>query len=95
MTSIKMQNIEPFVDCCDVFEDPEQLRSHAAENGYLYFPGLLPVEDVLAAANKYIDPERLQLVIVGPINRVFETKNGEGGWELSDFGTVTPVFQKP
>jgi len=47
MTSIKMQNIEPFVDCCDIFEDPEQLRSHAAENGYLYFKKLLPADDML------------------------------------------------
>lgn len=46
MTSTKMQNVEPFVDCSDVFEDKEQLRSHAAENGHLYFPGLLPVDDV-------------------------------------------------
>ena len=39
--------VEAFVDCNDVLEDQARLRSRAAENGYLYFPGLLPVEDVL------------------------------------------------
>ena len=42
-----MRVVEAFVDCNDVLEDQARLRSRAAENGYLYFPGLLPVEDVL------------------------------------------------
>ena len=54
MTSTKMQNVEPFVDCSDVFEDKEQLRSHAAENGHLYFPGLLPVDDVLPVRHEVL-----------------------------------------
>ncbi|SVD14091.1 uncharacterized protein METZ01_LOCUS366945, partial [marine metagenome] len=70
-------------------------RHHKGTERYRERVRAITEEDVLAAANNYLDPERLQLVIVGPINRVFETKNGEGGWELSDFGTVTPVFQKP
>ncbi|MBV7334170.1 phytanoyl-CoA dioxygenase family protein [Chloroflexi bacterium TSY] len=47
MTSIPMQNVEPFVDCHDVLHDQKRLQSRAAENGYLYFPELLPVEEVL------------------------------------------------
>ncbi len=42
-----MRIVEAFVDCSDVLEDQARLRSRAAENGYLYFPGLLPAEDVL------------------------------------------------
>ena len=43
-----MQNISQFVDCSGAKEDPERLRCLAEQNGYLYFPGLLPAEDVLA-----------------------------------------------
>jgi len=43
-----MRKISHFVDCNCATHDPEQLRYLAAQNGYLYFPGLLPVEDVLA-----------------------------------------------
>ena len=48
MTSSAMQKICDFVDCSGATQDPDQLRYLAAQNGYLYFPGLLPVEDVLA-----------------------------------------------
>ena len=48
MTSSAMRKISHFVDCSGVTQDPEQLRYLAAQNGYLYFPGLLPAEDVLA-----------------------------------------------
>ena len=44
-----MRKISHFVDCNGATQDPEQLRYLAAQNGYLYFPGLLPVEDELAA----------------------------------------------
>ena len=54
MTSTKMQTVEPFVDCSGVSEDPEQLRIRAAENGYLYFPGLLPVDDVLPVRHEVL-----------------------------------------
>ena len=49
MTSSAMRKISHFVDCNCATHDPEQLRYLAAHNSYLYFPGLLPVEDVLAA----------------------------------------------
>ena len=48
MTSSAMQKICHFVDCSGATQDPDQLRYLAAQNGYLYFPGLLTVEDVLA-----------------------------------------------
>ena len=54
MTSTKMQTVEPFVDYSGVSEDPEQLRIRAAENGYLYFPGLLPVDDVLPVRHEVL-----------------------------------------
>ena len=54
MTSTKMRNVEPFVNCSDACEDPEQLRSHAAENGYLYFRELLSVDDVLAVRREVL-----------------------------------------
>ena len=40
--------VEPFVDCGDVLEDRQRLRARAAENGYLFFPGLLPAQEVMA-----------------------------------------------
>ena len=48
MTSGAMRKISHFVDCNGATQDPAQLLYLAAQNGYLYFPGLLPVEDVLA-----------------------------------------------
>ena len=42
-----MRVVEAFVDCNDVLEDQARLRSRAAENGYLYFPCLLPAQEVL------------------------------------------------
>ena len=44
----EMKVVKPFVDCNDVLGDHIELRSRATENGYLYFPDLLPVEEVLA-----------------------------------------------
>ena len=38
----------PFVDCSPLLGDSARLRAAAAERGYLYFRGLLPVADVLA-----------------------------------------------
>ena len=70
-------------------------RHHRGTEQYPERVRAITAEDVLAAANKYLDPERLQLVIVGPIDRVFDAKNGEGGRELSDFGTITQVFENP
>ena len=37
----------PWSDCSALLDDPEGLRSAAAERGYLFFPGLLPADAVL------------------------------------------------
>ena len=37
----------PFVDCTDLVNDRDRLLEHSRQNGYLFFPGLLPVEPVL------------------------------------------------
>ena len=37
----------PFVDCTDLVESRDRLLEHSRQNGYLFFPGLLPVEPVL------------------------------------------------
>ena len=50
----EMRIVETFVDCNDVLGDQVQLRSRAAENGYLYFPRLLPVEDVLTVRHEIL-----------------------------------------
>ena len=42
-----MLNIGPFVDCSDFLGNRDQLLSHVAENGYLFFRGLLPSDAVL------------------------------------------------
>ena len=38
----------PFTDCTDLIGDRDRLLKHARQNGYLFFPGLLPAEPVLA-----------------------------------------------
>ena len=38
----------PFVDCTDLISDPAGLLEHSRQNGYLFFPGLLPIDPVLA-----------------------------------------------
>ena len=37
----------PFVDCTDLIGDRDRLLAHSHQNGYLFFPGLLPTEPVL------------------------------------------------
>ena len=55
MTSKPMHNIEPFVDASASIEDPVHLRYLAATNGYLYFPGLLPVDAVLPVRHDVLE----------------------------------------
>ncbi len=41
-------NVEsPFIDCTNLIKDRDRLLEHSRQNGYLFFPGLLPVEPVL------------------------------------------------
>ena len=42
-----MLNVEPFVDSTPLLESAEELRARAAEQGYLFFGGLLDAESVL------------------------------------------------
>jgi len=49
----EMRIVESFVDCNDILGDHVNLQSRATENGYLYFPGLLPAEEVFQFAAKY------------------------------------------
>jgi len=47
MAGVQMQVVKPLVDCSDALGDCERLLSYAGENGYLFFPSLLPAEGVL------------------------------------------------
>ena len=38
----------PFVDCTDLISDHAGLLEYSRQNGYLFFPGLLPIDPVLA-----------------------------------------------
>ena len=42
-----MRTESPFIDCTDLISDRSRLLEHGRQNGYFYFPGLLPVEPVL------------------------------------------------
>ena len=42
-----MRTESPFIDCTDLISDRSLLLEHGRQNGYLFFPGLLPVEPVL------------------------------------------------
>ena len=48
MSGIAMAIVERLVDCSDVLGNRDRLRARAADNGYLFFPGLLPAAEVLA-----------------------------------------------
>ena len=37
----------PFIDCTDLISDPARLLEHGRQNGYFFFPGLLPAGPVL------------------------------------------------
>ena len=45
MTCVSMKIVVD--DCSDVLQDLNWLRSRAADNGYLYFPRLLPADKIL------------------------------------------------
>ena len=36
----------PFIDCTDLINDRDRLLEHSHQNGYLFFPGMLPTEPV-------------------------------------------------
>ncbi len=45
-------------------------------------------QDVLAAAKKYLYPERMQMVLMGPIDEVQTSTFPEGELRLEDFGPM-------
>ena len=47
MTATVSPRTEPFVDSTPILDDPEALLARVDEKGYLFFRGLLPVQDVL------------------------------------------------
>ncbi len=48
MAMVPMQEIHAFTDSTALIGDPAALQRRAAEDGYLYFRGLLPRQDVLS-----------------------------------------------
>ena len=50
----EMRIVESFVDCNDILGDHVNLQSRATENGYLYFPGLLPAEEVFSVRHEVL-----------------------------------------
>ena len=55
MAGIAMATVEPFVDCSEDLGNPERLRARGADNGYLFFPGLLPAAEVLAVRRAVLE----------------------------------------
>lgn len=89
MTSIPMQHVEPFVNCNDVLHDQTQLQARAAENGYLYFPNLLPVDDIMPVRQAVLQvAERYRLLRDG-IN-IDEGIRGEGVYIDLEYDKPTP-----
>ncbi|MFQ5631603.1 MAG: M16 family metallopeptidase, partial [bacterium] len=60
--------------------------NHEASAGYRQRIHAVTGEDVLAAAQKYLHPERMQMVLMGPIQKVREATYPEGAMRLQDFG---------
>jgi hypothetical protein len=45
----------PFLDSRPVLDDPQELRARLDEHGYLFFSGLLPVQDVLEVRRQILE----------------------------------------
>lgn len=45
-------------------------------------------KDVLSAAKKYLHPERMQLVLMGPIEKVLSSNYSEGDFSIREFGEM-------
>ena len=55
MAMTLMKNVTPFKDATSILESPEEIRSFAHKEGYLFFKNLLPEEDVIALRKPIID----------------------------------------
>lgn len=63
-------------------------NNHHASASYVDRVNSVTKQDVLAAAKKYLHPERMQLVIVGPIEKVFSSNYSEGDFSVREFGEM-------
>jgi zinc protease len=62
--------------------------SHDASAGYQERIRSVTREDVLAAARKYLHPERMQAVLIGPLEKIEAAAPMEGEGALAEYGRV-------
>ncbi|CAN5741935.1 pitrilysin family protein [soil metagenome] len=67
-----------------------QHRNHERTASYPRRIRAVTPRDVQAAARKYLHPERMQIVLVGPIEKVRAGSHPEGKLRLEDFGALIP-----
>lgn len=53
-TALGMPRRLPLIDSSALLAHPERLRAQAAETGYLYLPGILPVDEVNALRSELL-----------------------------------------
>jgi len=63
-------------------------RNHEDTETYVERIGAVSMQDVQAAAQKYLHPERMQMVLMGPIGEVQTSTFPEGKFRLEDFGRM-------
>lgn len=63
-------------------------RNHQATGSYVERIRRVVAKDILNAAKKYLHPERMQMVLVGPIEKVRSASFPEGDMRLEDFGEI-------
>ena len=91
-----MRTESPFIDCTDLISDRARLLEHGRQNGYFYFPGLLPVEPVLELRRQVLRvAERHELLNQTPIpmpvsvEKAFSSANRTAP-RPSDVSTLNP-----
>jgi hypothetical protein len=50
-----MRIVQPLIDCSDALSDSGRLQWYARKSGYLFFPGLLPEDEVLKVRHEVLD----------------------------------------
>lgn len=55
MASDRIQHVLPFTPSTDLINEPAKLRERATEQGYLFFPQLLPADAVLALRSDVLE----------------------------------------
>ncbi len=63
-------------------------RNHRDTETYVERIRAVTTQDVLAAAQKYLLPERMQMVLMGPIDEIQTSTFPEGELRLEDFGRM-------